>query len=54
MSVLQSAREGKEILANEIGVVFKPKSKRTELGGAGPAFDSLDPKIVSVSGEGSG
>jgi len=42
---LEEMREGKEILANEIGVVFKPKSKRTkDLAG------SFDPSIVSTSG----
>ena len=38
-------REGKEILANEIGVVFKPKSKRTK-----DVAGSFDPNIVSTSG----
>ena len=42
---LGEMREGKEILANEIGVVFKPKSKRSaELAG------SFDPSIVSTTG----
>ena len=42
---LGEMREGKEILANEIGVVFKPKSKRSaEIAG------SFDPSIVSTTG----
>jgi len=42
---LDEMREGKEILANEIGVVFKPKAKRTsEVAG------SFDPSIVSTEG----
>jgi hypothetical protein len=42
---LDEMREGKEILANEIGVVFKPKSKRSsELSG------NFDPSIVSTTG----
>jgi len=42
---LEEMREGKEILANEIGVVFKPKNKRsTDLAG------SFDPSIVSTTG----
>lgn len=41
---IDEMRDGKEILANEIGVVFKPKSRRNaeELG--------FDPSIVSTSG----
>ena len=42
---LEEMREGKEILANEIGVVFKPKSKRSsEVAG------EFDPNIVSTTG----
>jgi hypothetical protein len=42
---LEEMREGKEILANEIGVVFKPKQKRSsEIAG------SFDPSIVSTTG----
>ena len=42
---LEEMREGKEILANEIGVVFKPKTKRSaDIAG------EYDPSIVSVSG----
>jgi len=42
---LDEMREGKEILANEIGVVFKPKSKRSaDIAG------TFDPSIVSTKG----
>jgi len=40
---LEDMREGKEILANEIGVVFKPPNKKT-------ADDGFDPNVVGVSG----
>ena len=42
---LEEMREGKEILANEIGVVFKPKSKRSA-----DVAGTFDPSIVSTSG----
>jgi len=42
---LDEMREGKEILANEIGVVFKPKSKKTK-----EVAGQFDPSIVSTSG----
>lgn len=42
---LDEMREGKEILANEIGVVFKPASKRSS-----DIAGSFDPNIVSTSG----
>jgi len=42
---IDEMREGKEILANEIGVVFKPKAKKSsEIAG------SFDPSIVSCTG----
>ena len=42
---LEEMREGKEILANEIGVVFKPKSKRSA-----DVAGTFDPSTVSTSG----
>jgi pyrroloquinoline quinone (PQQ) biosynthesis protein C len=42
---LDEMREGKEILANEIGVVFKPKKKRSK-----DVAGQYDPSIVSTSG----
>jgi len=42
---LDEMREGKEILANEIGVVFKPKAKRSK-----DIAGQFDPSIVSTSG----
>ena len=42
---LEEMREGKEILANEIGVVFKPKSKRSS-----DVAGEFDPNIVSTTG----
>jgi len=42
---VEEMREGKEILANEIGVVFKPKGKRSK-----DLEGSYDPTIVSVQG----
>jgi hypothetical protein len=42
---LDDMREGKEILANEIGVVFKSKAKGSKAKGG-----SFDPSIVSTSG----
>jgi len=42
---LEEMREGKEILANEIGVVFKPKSKRSK-----DLEGQFDPSIVSTTG----
>jgi len=42
---LEDMREGKEILANELGVVFKPSSKKTsDLG------DDFNPDVVSPVG----
>ena len=38
-------RDGKEILANEIGVVFKPTNKRSS-----DVASSFDPSIVSTEG----
>jgi hypothetical protein len=42
---LTEMREGKEILANEIGVVFRPKSKRSK-----DIAGEHDPEIVSTEG----
>jgi len=49
---LDEMREGKEILANEIGVVFKPKSKRTAELKPTPkrTATSFDPNVVSTEG----
>jgi hypothetical protein len=41
---LDSYRAGKEILMNELGVVFKPAS------GGSPAAEGVDPEIVSTEG----
>jgi len=42
---LDDMREGKEILANEIGVVFRPPKKKLDASSAG-----FDPSVVSVAG----
>ena len=42
---LEEMREGKEILANEIGVVFKPKAKKSK-----DLVGQFDPSIVSTEG----
>jgi len=50
---LEEMREGKEILANELGVVFNNAKKREDLSRARPAHplaDGLDHEIVSVEG----
>ncbi|EOD28153.1 hypothetical protein EMIHUDRAFT_443019 [Emiliania huxleyi CCMP1516] len=47
---LEGAREGKEILANEIGVVFKPQEKKTAELAREAAEKGFDPNVVSVTG----
>jgi hypothetical protein len=51
---LDSYRSGKEILMNELGVVFKPAHGGTAAAGRGPGVsperDSVDPDIVSTEG----
>jgi hypothetical protein len=42
---LQTYRAGKEILMNELGVVFKAPAGR-----GAPAFDDIDPSLVSTEG----
>ena len=42
---VESYRSGKEILMNELGVVFRPTS-----GGAAPADDGVDPDMVGTEG----
>merc|ERR1712151_1230548 len=51
---LQEMREGKEILLNELGTVFRPaegkerRDKQTGVGGVG--VEEVDPKMVSTEG----
>jgi len=47
---LEGAREGKEILANEIGVVFKPQEKKTAELAREAAAKGFDPSVVGVTG----
>jgi hypothetical protein len=51
---LDSYRAGKEILMNELGVVFKPARGGTSAAGRGagvaPENDSVDPEIVGTDG----
>jgi len=44
---IEGAREGKEILANEIGVAFKPKRKKSD---TAPAGNEMNPDFVSLEG----
>jgi pyrroloquinoline quinone (PQQ) biosynthesis protein C len=46
-NTLESARESKEILANEIGVIFNSKKRNLD---DDPTNETTDPKLVSTTG----